>query len=122
MLSRSRTGGGPPSSTDADVKKRLMENVEHGGEATTAAYAPEESVSKSCFVPPPWSALLSTESDVNPACARKAAIPSGDIAAVSTVSPALGLVVGGSRGGSPGGWSAPGSTTGDASAVSVRGV
>eukprot|EP00965_Chrysotila_dentata_P046721 1551377-Pleurochrysis_carterae.AAC.1 len=41
MLSRSRTGGGPPSGA-SPVKKRLTENVEHGGEATIAAYTPAE--------------------------------------------------------------------------------
>eukprot|EP00965_Chrysotila_dentata_P047624 1579436-Pleurochrysis_carterae.AAC.1 len=40
MCSRSRTGGGPPSGTSA-VKKRDTENVEQGGEATTAAYTPD---------------------------------------------------------------------------------
>eukprot|EP00965_Chrysotila_dentata_P005113 167600-Pleurochrysis_carterae.AAC.4 len=36
MFERSRTGGGPPSETFAE-KNRLTENVEHGGEAMTAA-------------------------------------------------------------------------------------
>eukprot|EP00965_Chrysotila_dentata_P159598 5272507-Pleurochrysis_carterae.AAC.2 len=41
MCSRSRTGGRPPSGTSA-VKKRVTENVEQGGEATTAAYTSDE--------------------------------------------------------------------------------
>eukprot|EP00965_Chrysotila_dentata_P136358 4509437-Pleurochrysis_carterae.AAC.2 len=45
MLARSRTGGGPPSGT-SPAKKRLTENVEHGGEATMAAYAPAEQRSR----------------------------------------------------------------------------
>eukprot|EP00965_Chrysotila_dentata_P046480 1544868-Pleurochrysis_carterae.AAC.1 len=62
MFSRSRTGGGPPSGT-SPVKRRLTENVEHGGEATMAAYAPAEQRSRrreytesrrrSCLGPPP---------------------------------------------------------------------
>eukprot|EP00965_Chrysotila_dentata_P093394 3085333-Pleurochrysis_carterae.AAC.1 len=35
-LSRSRTGGGPPSLTEGDESRRETENVEHGGEARTA--------------------------------------------------------------------------------------
>eukprot|EP00965_Chrysotila_dentata_P076963 2540857-Pleurochrysis_carterae.AAC.2 len=34
--SGSRTGGGPPSAAELLLKKRDTENVEHGGEATTA--------------------------------------------------------------------------------------
>eukprot|EP00965_Chrysotila_dentata_P207071 6183909-Pleurochrysis_carterae.AAC.3 len=30
------TGGGPPSAESGEAKKRATENVEHGGEATTA--------------------------------------------------------------------------------------
>eukprot|EP00965_Chrysotila_dentata_P238394 6202467-Pleurochrysis_carterae.AAC.2 len=41
MFARSRTGGGPPSGT-SPAKNRLTENVEHGGEATMAAYTPAE--------------------------------------------------------------------------------
>eukprot|EP00965_Chrysotila_dentata_P211207 6186341-Pleurochrysis_carterae.AAC.1 len=41
MWFRSRTGGGPPSGT-SPAKNRLTENVEQGGEATMAAYAPAE--------------------------------------------------------------------------------
>eukprot|EP00965_Chrysotila_dentata_P004067 131586-Pleurochrysis_carterae.AAC.1 len=62
MWSRSRTGGGPPSGT-LPAKKRLTENVEHGGDATIAAYAPAEQRSsrrvyteskrRSCCWPPP---------------------------------------------------------------------
>eukprot|EP00965_Chrysotila_dentata_P162348 5361344-Pleurochrysis_carterae.AAC.1 len=36
-FSLSRTGGRPPSSELGEVKKRDTENVEHGGEAMTAA-------------------------------------------------------------------------------------
>eukprot|EP00965_Chrysotila_dentata_P120202 3975053-Pleurochrysis_carterae.AAC.6 len=32
--------GGPPSGDELDRKWRLMEKVEHGGEAMTAAYSP----------------------------------------------------------------------------------
>eukprot|EP00965_Chrysotila_dentata_P214535 6188247-Pleurochrysis_carterae.AAC.2 len=46
MLSRSRTGGGPPSGALA-TKNLLTEKVEHGGEATMAAYAPAEHSSSS---------------------------------------------------------------------------
>eukprot|EP00965_Chrysotila_dentata_P172233 5683655-Pleurochrysis_carterae.AAC.5 len=64
MLFRSRTGGGPPSGA-SPVKNRLTEKVEHGGEATMAAYTPAEQRSsrrvytkskrRSCCCPPPWS-------------------------------------------------------------------
>eukprot|EP00965_Chrysotila_dentata_P222069 6192749-Pleurochrysis_carterae.AAC.1 len=37
MLSRSRSGGGPPSGESGVGKKRATENVEHGGEAKMAA-------------------------------------------------------------------------------------
>eukprot|EP00965_Chrysotila_dentata_P198216 6178655-Pleurochrysis_carterae.AAC.2 len=46
MWSRSRTGGGPPSGTSA-LKKRLIEKVEQGREATIAANAPAEQRSSS---------------------------------------------------------------------------
>eukprot|EP00965_Chrysotila_dentata_P217839 6190249-Pleurochrysis_carterae.AAC.2 len=36
MCSRSRTGGGPPSDAAFDAKKREIEKVEQGGEATMA--------------------------------------------------------------------------------------
>eukprot|EP00965_Chrysotila_dentata_P097559 3224016-Pleurochrysis_carterae.AAC.2 len=36
-LSLSRTGGGPPAAESSQRKKRGTENIEHGGEATTAA-------------------------------------------------------------------------------------
>eukprot|EP00965_Chrysotila_dentata_P024462 809754-Pleurochrysis_carterae.AAC.1 len=35
-LSRSRTGGGPPSLAEGDENSRETENVEHGGNARTA--------------------------------------------------------------------------------------
>eukprot|EP00965_Chrysotila_dentata_P207975 6184440-Pleurochrysis_carterae.AAC.1 len=35
-LSRSRTGGGPPSPAEGAAKKRETVNVEHGGDASTA--------------------------------------------------------------------------------------
>eukprot|EP00965_Chrysotila_dentata_P141443 4675111-Pleurochrysis_carterae.AAC.1 len=35
-LSRSRTGGGPPSGESGDAKKRETEKVEHGGDAMMA--------------------------------------------------------------------------------------
>eukprot|EP00965_Chrysotila_dentata_P083565 2757182-Pleurochrysis_carterae.AAC.1 len=38
--SRERKTGGPPSGEAAALKWRDTENVEHGGEATTAAYSP----------------------------------------------------------------------------------
>eukprot|EP00965_Chrysotila_dentata_P259707 6213646-Pleurochrysis_carterae.AAC.1 len=37
---RLRMTGGPPSGEELDRKCREMEKVEHGGEATTAAYSP----------------------------------------------------------------------------------
>eukprot|EP00965_Chrysotila_dentata_P094465 3123134-Pleurochrysis_carterae.AAC.1 len=37
MFALSRTGGGPPSGTFFAEKNLLTENVEHGGDATTAA-------------------------------------------------------------------------------------
>eukprot|EP00965_Chrysotila_dentata_P176733 5836997-Pleurochrysis_carterae.AAC.1 len=40
MCSRSRTGGGPPSGAVSDEKKREIEKVEQGGEATIAVYEP----------------------------------------------------------------------------------
>eukprot|EP00965_Chrysotila_dentata_P064039 2120686-Pleurochrysis_carterae.AAC.1 len=86
MFSRSRTGGGPPSGTLA-AKKRDTENVEQGGEATTAAYTPDahrssnreytESRSRSWCSPPPCSGWLSIISTDNPACFRNVAMPSG---------------------------------------------
>eukprot|EP00965_Chrysotila_dentata_P010289 334601-Pleurochrysis_carterae.AAC.1 len=38
--SRERMTGGPPSGESLDEKCREIENVEHGGEATIAAYSP----------------------------------------------------------------------------------
>eukprot|EP00965_Chrysotila_dentata_P180976 5973870-Pleurochrysis_carterae.AAC.1 len=40
MFNRSRTGGGPPSGTFLAEKNLLTDNVEHGGDATTAAKCP----------------------------------------------------------------------------------